>query len=235
MFVTVVTAIDGTDKFKFFDDKDVANKVWSRLVELAVDASENKGVVIGARMFEFPGTDEAEAREAITSGVLKHLKSVTVRPPRDLRLKVKTDGKFVVTEKVLDQAQAIIDKAADEQYPEWARQDLQELQQAVQALRRFNGEEKRILARVFKLSYRIEGRGGAFGYNLMTAIGHHLCEMVSGRDRVDVAEMDAIQVHLDAMKLVIAQKLKGEGGAAGAQVMAGLREVFAKFGGGAHG
>lgn len=235
MFVTVVTAVDGSENFRFYDDKEAANLVWSRLVELAVEASEDKGVVIGARMFEFDGTDQAAARKAITSGSLKHLKSVTVRPPRNLMFKVKTDGKFVVNEAVLNKAQAIIDKAADEQYPEWARKDLHEIQQAVQALRIKNGEDERVLRRIFKLSYRIEGRGGSFGYDLMTAIGHHLCEMVDGKERMDSAGIDAIQVHIDAMKLVIAQKLKGDGGAAGVQVMAGLKEVFARFGGGGDG
>ena len=43
------------------------------------------------------------------------------------------------------------------------------------------------------------------------------------------AHIDAIGVHIDSMKLIVAQKLKGDAGPTGSAILAGLQKVSAKL------
>ena len=64
---------------------------------------------------------------------------------------------------------------------------------------------------VFQVSHDIKGQGGSFGYDLMTAIGNELCRFIEKADKVGAGEIAAIKLHIDALKMVIAQDLKGTG------------------------
>ena len=74
----------------------------------------------------------------------------------------------------------------------------------------------------------MKGQGGSVGFDLVTAIGNQLCRMIEKMDTIGNAEVEAVRVHIDAMKLGIAQRMKGSGGKAGEQILAGLEKVVAK-------
>jgi len=113
-------------------------------------------------------------------------------------------------------------------YLDWVRQDLIKIDAAFDALRNAEGERKDELDAVFQLAHDIKGQGGSFGYDLMTALGNQLCRMIERLDHCDDDVIDAIGVHIDSMKLVIGQDLKGDGGAAGEKMLAGLEKVYEK-------
>ena len=73
------------------------------------------------------------------------------------------------------------------------------------------------------------GQGGSFGYPLMTAIGTQLCRFIESATTWDAAHIGVIKIHIDAMRLVIGNKMAGEGGPVGANLVAGLAAVVAKL------
>ena len=63
----------------------------------------------------------------------------------------------------------------------------------------------------------------------MTAIGNELCRFIEKSDKTRPGEIEAIKLHIDALKLVIAEDLKGNGGKAGEQMLSGLQKICDKL------
>ena len=63
----------------------------------------------------------------------------------------------------------------------------------------------------------------------MTVIGNELCRLIERQDEYGDAEIQAIKVHIDAMKLVIKNNMKGDGGASGQALVMGIRQVGDKL------
>ena len=113
-----------------------------------------------------------------------------------------------------------------DQYLDWVQEDLGKIDAAFVALKAATGDRAQEVDDVFQVSHDMKGQGGS--YDLITAIGNQLCRMVEKVDNVGDAEVNAIEVHIGAMKLVIAQKMTGNGGQAGDQIMLGLEKVMEK-------
>ena len=116
-----------------------------------------------------------------------------------------------------------------DQYLDWVQEDLGKIDAAFVALKAATGDRAQEVDDVFQVSHDMKGQGGSFGYDLITAIGNQLCRMIEKVDTVGDAEVNAIEVHIGAMKLVIAQKMTGNGGQAGDQIMLGLEKVMEKI------
>ena len=114
-------------------------------------------------------------------------------------------------------------------YLEWVVEDLKKIEQAFSALESASGDKKEEMNGVFQVSHDIKGQGGSFGYDLMTAIGNELCRFIEKADKVGVGEIAAIKLHIDALKLVIAQDLKGTRGKEGEKMLSGLQQICDKF------
>jgi hypothetical protein len=78
------------------------------------------------------------------------------------------------------------------------------------------------------IAHNIKGQGGSFGYPLITRIGQSLCSLAR-RDRAFTeADLAIMQAHLDAMKLILAKEIKGDGGEVGAKLAARLETMAAQ-------
>lgn len=151
-----------------------------------------------------------------------------ITPPNPLRNKVSTGGAGAVTAETLARAESAISELAAD-YLTWVENDLAMLQEKFEALHSGVGDEKETLNQLFRISHDIKGQGGSFDYSLMTAIGNGLCRFIEKHESVGPQEREVIALHIDAMKLVIGNRMKGEGGAAGERLLGGLSQVIAKI------
>ncbi len=119
---------------------------------------------------------------------------------------------------------AIADLAKD--YPRQASVKIAELEAALRALPTA-ADAAEALKAMFMMSLNIRGEGGTFGFPLATEIAASLCAVLEDKDSIDDALLEAIDVHIDSLKLVIVQPIKGDGGAQGAELLAGLQKVSA--------
>ena len=150
-----------------------------------------------------------------------------ITPPDTLKKKVKTGGPGAVDLDTLNRAEAVIADMTGN-YLEWTAQDLAKIHQALEDLKAEKKDHKDALARIFQLSHDMKGQGGSFGYTLMTILGRTLCTFVEKREDAGPAEVEVIQLHINAMDLVIARQMKGDGGTEGEQLLEGLDLVAAK-------
>jgi hypothetical protein len=148
---------------------------------------------------------------------------VIIEPPSDnLRKKAPLVARSLQaalkeTEKVVAQIGAA--------YPERLASDsarLKELSRLFrQSLTKESMEEVRFLA------HDMKGQGGQFGYPLVTAICDSLQKYLQPIEAPGSRTAEVIDVHVDALLLVVSKKLTGEGGVAGDTLRASLAKIVA--------
>jgi hypothetical protein len=78
---------------------------------------------------------------------------------------------------------------------------------------------------LYGIAHNIKGQGSSFGYPLVTRIGHSLSTLVRQERDFSDADLGVIQAHLDALRLILAKDIKGEGGEVGAKLAARLENM----------
>jgi len=152
-----------------------------------------------------------------------------INPPNTLKSKVSTGGPGAVDMQALERAEQVIASMADS-YLEWVHEDLKKITDAYDVLAKGEGDQKTNLEAVFQVSHDIKGQGGSFGYDLMTALGNELCRLIEKLDHAPgPSEISAVKIHIDAMKLVIQNRMSGDGGKEGKAVLMGIQKVCDKL------
>lgn len=154
-----------------------------------------------------------------------------ITPPNTLKGKVISGGPNAIDPDVIDKAEQVIAEMAGD-YIHWAREDVTKLDEAFDALAADGGNTDENLDKVFQIAHDMKGQGGSFGYDLITAIGHELCrfiEKVEEAKIIETPQIGAVKVHVDAIRRVINDDLKGDGGEQGAQLLTGLQLVRQKL------
>ena len=150
-----------------------------------------------------------------------------IRPPQTLQGKVDKGGPGAVDLDALARAEEVIANLADD-YLDWVREDFVRLEAAYDVLVSGNGDDEANLEALFQIAHDMKGQGGSFGYDLMTAIGDHMCRLLEKVDKAGPLEIQMVRVHIDAMRVVITKGLKGDGGDEGRQLLLGLTLVGEK-------
>ena len=88
---------------------------------------------------------------------------------------------------------------------------------------------RRHLEAIFQIAHDMKGQGGTFGYPLITRIGEQLCRFIEKVHDLGQHEVEVISLHVEAMVLVLHQRIKGDGGAVGSSLVGGLDQMLAKF------
>lgn len=117
-------------------------------------------------------------------------------------------------------------------YPQRAGEKVSKLDRAFEALPA-SGEARESVETLFAIAHEIRGEGGDFGFPLVTAIAANLCAILENQNQADKPLREAIRVHIDALKLVVTEPIKGDGGDRGAELLAGLQKVSSAKGAGA--
>ncbi len=108
-------------------------------------------------------------------------------------------------------------------------ENTQKIYQAFLKLDAASGDRKEELKGVYLEALNIKNQGFNLGYDLMTEICNELCLLIEKLDKAGPQEVAVIKVHIEAMKLIISQNIKGSGGTIGEEMLAGLRQVCDKY------
>lgn len=149
-----------------------------------------------------------------------------ITPPNTLKTKVSFSPNGIDLD-MLEKAEQII-AGLQGNYLEWVLDDLNKLQAHYDRAVAEPENRAQAVADIFHVAHDVKGQGGSFGYHLMTSIGNQLCRFTEALQEAGPAELDVIKLHIDAMRLIIAERLEGTGGTAGEKMLAGLQAVTAK-------
>lgn len=149
-----------------------------------------------------------------------------IKPPNNL-LKAKTGtGKVKPDQQAIQRGEAAIKKIG-ENFPEWARSDLDEMEKALAAARENPDRQEDYIMQIFRRSMELKGQGGSFGYDLISQIGDSLKKFTESRNEANPRDVEIIAAHVAAMRVVMVQDIKGDGGKVGQAIVDGLYKLTA--------
>lgn len=90
------------------------------------------------------------------------------------------------------------------------------------------GNEEPIEA-IRRILHDLRGQAGTFGYPLVTSVADNAVRFIDKRRNSSAAEANIIGMHLDALLAITTADMKGDGGAAGKELVNGLRQVVRKY------
>lgn len=114
-------------------------------------------------------------------------------------------------------------------YADWVRESIEEMNKAHRTMSDDPSSFEQQMATINRVALELRGQGGIFGYPLMTQFGKSLYETtVPGADP-STQLLELIDAHNDLIKVVMNQKIKGDGGPVGHELMNSLAEAKKKF------
>lgn len=151
-----------------------------------------------------------------------------VEPEEHLGEIVTEGGPGAVNSETLQRAKQVVEGMAGS-YAIAARSSLEALAAAYAALNSKGSDNAAELIAVFEIAHEIKGQAGTFKFELMTVVANQLCQFIDGLDGSgDRKAVEVVGLHVDALQMILAQDLKGDGGKAGQSLVRGLQQVVEK-------
>ncbi|MCH8685484.1 Hpt domain-containing protein [Pedomonas mirosovicensis] len=151
------------------------------------------------------------------------------------RLKEKTvglgrpiDEPSYIDEKALEAAQRIFEEMSED-YPDWVNGQISSLYELHRRCVDSPEQRRGLFEQITRLAHDLKGQGGTFGYPLVTAFSTSLNRFSAIRQDINDNHVEIIKAHIDAMRAVIRDRIKGDGGEIGAALQRGLEQVIAKY------
>ncbi len=147
-----------------------------------------------------------------------------IKPPNTLA-KAKTGRGLVKPDtQAIQRAEAAIKKIGDD-FSQWAQDDLDEMDKALAAARQNPGQQEEWIMQIFRRAMDLKGQGGSFGYDLISQIGDSLKKFTESRNDANPRDVEIIAAHVSAMRVVMVQDIKGDGGKVGRAIVDGLYKL----------
>jgi hypothetical protein len=141
-------------------------------------------------------------------------------PARRVTLRPGFDG-FKLDEAALARAEIVI-KSMGNDYLSWVADEVGTLENLYAAARSATGGRDNMIGEVAIIAHNLRGNGASFGYDLMTATGMSLSDFCRTAGEIGDSQPDVIGVHIGALKVVVKNNLKGDGGTQGDEMIAML-------------
>lgn len=147
------------------------------------------------------------------------------RLPNSLKEKVGgmgSSGPGELPTKILEEAEENLQKASLD-FTEWALNYLGQLSNICAEALLKPGRRQKQFQEINLLALELRGQGGTFGYPLITIFGKMLFDCTGEGCREDDNAVEIVKAHIDAMRAVIRDKVAGDGGDIGRQLLKSLR------------
>jgi len=157
-----------------------------------------------------------------------------ITPPNNLRMKQKLAGVTGTIDAVwIDAAEKSMGNARFD-YLEAVSDDLNRLQAAYDAALKDRDHRAERVQELYAIVQMIKGQGSSFGYPLISNVGAQLARFMEDcGDNLTDAQMEGVKLHVETLRLIMQQKMEGDGGPMGQKIVAGLALVIKKMTGGA--
>jgi chemotaxis protein histidine kinase CheA len=149
-----------------------------------------------------------------------------VTPPHTITSMVS--GRGGLTPQMLEAAEKVLEKHAVE-YVSRGRAQIDGLYALFEGAREDEEGRTESFQEMYRQSHDVRGLGATFGYTLVTEIASSLCSFIEGLPEIDEEAMDVVQAHIEALRGLLANDIKGDGGKIGREIAGGLAQAVAQF------
>ncbi len=155
------------------------------------------------------------------------------RLPNSLREKAASGAlgpnvKGEVPMDLIEEAEAQLERAALD-FTVWALEYLSKLSNLCTEALLEPGRRSRHFGEIHDLALELRGQGGTFGYPLISTFGKMLYDVTMEGCREDDKAVEIVKCHIDSMRAVIREKISGDGGQTGRQLLKGLQMSIEKI------
>jgi len=124
---------------------------------------------------------------------------------------------------LIEEAEKQLERAALD-FTTWALEYLSKLSDLCTEALLEPGRRASHFSEIHTLALELRGQGGTFGYPLISTFGKMLFDVTGEGCREDDKAVEIVKCHIDAMRAVIRDKVAGDGGDIGRQLLAGLKK-----------
>lgn len=128
---------------------------------------------------------------------------------------------------LLEEAEAALERASLD-FTTWALEYLAKLSDLCTEALMEPGRRSRHFSEIHNLALELRGQGGTFGYPLISTIGKMLYDSTYEGCRDDDAAVEVVKCHVDSMRAILRDKIAGDGGDLGRQLIKGLKASITK-------
>jgi len=128
---------------------------------------------------------------------------------------------------IIEEAEKKLERATLD-FTKWAQDYLGRLSDLCTQALLEPGRRTQQFTEINQVALELRGQGGTFGYPLISIFGKMLFDSTRDGCREDDAQVEIVKAHVDAMRAVLREKIAGDGGEIGKQLIAALREGIAK-------
>jgi len=157
--------------------------------------------------------------------VVEASKAQIITPPNLLRQKVSDGGP--ISQEMLDRAHHALE-GLSEQFDDLMTSAVERLSDLHRNGVDDPARRSELVREIFEVAHDLRGQAGTFGYALISRVGTSLCHFTDGIEHFDDRDFEVIRIHIDAMQAVIANALRGDGGAMGEEIAGGLEKGVQK-------
>ena len=191
------------------------------------------------------GLEVAEERRRLGDSHITHVYSADkmVRPklesdvwyfhlPNKLKEKVggggADDGPPTLPDDILEKAEETLQRAAMD-FSTWASDYLEELSSLCNEAEAVPERRRRLFGEICLLAHELRGQGGTFGYPLVSEFGKMLYEATLDTMKNTDNQVEIVAAHIDAMRVVLRDKIAGDGDDVGKEVQATLQAAIQRY------
>lgn len=129
---------------------------------------------------------------------------------------------------IMSDAEEALNEMAED-YPDWVMSVIDELFEVHRRCVDDDASRKGYFERINSIAHDMKGQGGTFGYQLITDFAEGLYNFTSKGAGLSDSHVEIIKAHIDAMRVVIRERIEGDGGEIGSELKKGLELSVAKF------
>lgn len=149
-----------------------------------------------------------------------------IKAPHSLRKAKLGNGPAKLDPEVLRKAEKAV-VALEKDFTGWAQQDMDTLDAALDRLRA-GADMAAALGEIFRVALDMKGQGGSFGFQMITRIAGSLTDFLEGRTAIGRIGVEAVAAHISAMRAIMAQNVRDDGGLTGQTLLAELQRLTGK-------
>ncbi len=153
--------------------------------------------------------------------------SVIPSPGKLLKARLDRGRGDVMDRALLERAEAAV-QGMSEDYHLSALDDIAELRGLARAVAEGAADDESATGRIYSIALDVKGQGATFGYPLVTQIGDSLVRFMDGRTRLGRRGAQIVAAHADALRAVLGNDIRGDGGPLGAKLLGGLSILLRK-------
>jgi len=150
-----------------------------------------------------------------------------IKTPNSLRKAKIGTGPGKLDTVLLDRAEKAVQKLGIS-YGEWVKDDLKEIEATMKTLVASGGKDEAAMKELYRVVFDTKGQGGSFGYPLLTQVAGSLAEFLCERKELDRFALEVAAAHVSAMRAVIRENVRDDGGQTGTELAEGLHVLVAK-------